>query len=247
MTAIQSWEVVEKFCNYRDAEEGPCNGWLRKPEGAMRCPHDGQEDCPNVDQTEARDRFLRLTGLGRRYRNATPEKLLGLHVSNGNREAAEGIAGYMAAMPGNLREGRGYMLLGTVGGGKTYALALTALAARKHLPEGVRFVFCPELFALLHGRDDASAGRREDLRTCGLLLLDDFGVEYVADWGMAQFQAFVEFRHANLLATCITSNLSAADLRGLAGFDRITSRWSESCDVYELASKVDLRRAEVPA
>jgi len=103
----------------------------------------------------------------------------------------------------------------------------------------VRFVFSPTLMSLLHERStDVDA-----LQRCGLLLLDDFGVEYAADWSLSRFQAFVEYRHANELATCITTNLSTGDLRALAGYERIVSRWRESCagHVYEI-NAADLRR-----
>lgn len=96
----------------------------------------------------------------------------------------------------------------------------------------------------LYARDPIA----DKLQYSKMLLLDDFGVEYASDWVMSRFQAFVEYRHANMLSTCITTNLSVADLSTLPGYERVISRWAESCgnDIYELPGR-DLRRAHPAA
>ncbi len=203
--------------------------------------------CPWVDDRAdyAQRTYLERVGFGPRYRRPSREKLFGKDRQWDAilEQAVSGIERFWDGCADALAEGRGFILCGTRGTGKTFALALTALVARQYT-NSVRFVFAPRLYDALYARDPIA----DKLQYSKMLLLDDFGVEYASDWVMSRFQAFVEYRHANMLSTCITTNLSVADLSTLPGYERVISRWAESCgnDIYELPGR-DLRRAHPAA
>ena len=133
------------------------------------------------------------------------------------------------------------MLLGQPGTGKTFALALIALAARRDRV-ATRYVYGPTLFSMLHNKE----AELKSIEVVPLLLLDDIGATYGTDWVLSNFNALVEARHGNRRATCIASNLTLAQLCSLPGYERAVSRWHETCAgrIVTLGEGVaDLRKA----
>jgi DNA replication protein DnaC len=205
-----------------------CQGLTQ--DGITPCP---AQVCPH---TAARDRrmnarYLARCGFGARYRTPDPARLFGGDARA--QSVANGLQQWWADLDVHVRDGRGFILSGPPGTGKTFALALTALAAREVTP--CAFVSSSMLFNALHEQDVAVS----EWRMAPLLLLDDFGVEYAADWAMSRFQEFVEYRHAHCRSTCVTTNLAVADLGKLAGFERIVSRWRETCSGHVWAVGID--------
>lgn len=226
------------YCDHRVYPEDPCNGWIQNDAGATgSCPNHETERCPQVDIAAVNERYLADCGFGRRYRRPDETRLFG--SSPKATAVAEGVRRYWSEIADAVAGGRGMLLMGNVGVGKTFALAATALRARGL--GTIRFVFCPTLMNLLHERSSDV----DQYQRCDLLLLDDFGVEYSADWSLSRFQAFVEYRHSNELATCVTTNLGVEAMRGLGGHERIVSRWVESCSEHTyVINAEDLRRSE---
>ena len=68
-------------------------------------------------------------------------------------------------------------------------------------------------------------------------MVDDFGADYSTEYHASSFNAIMEHRHGDELATCVASNLSLKALAGLEQFARSVDRWRETCgdDVYELS------------
>lgn len=209
------------------------NGWPCPREAAATCPFAQQRSA-----TASRD-YLRACGFGVAYQDPDPAKLLGRHVATSpqiERVAAD-LAAYWANLGANVAANQGMMLLGPAGTGKTYTLALTALAARGTGLD-VRCVFAPTLFDLIHEK----SGMVDVYEDCDLLLLDDFGVQYTADWVLSRFQSFVERRWSAQRPVCVTSNLTADRLKELAGYERFVSRVRQWCGERIWATgKTDLR------
>ena len=78
-------------------------------------------------------------------------------------------------------------------------------------------------------------------RKAKLLALDDLGSGYGTDWARAELAALIEHRHAEGLATIITSNLSLDELASAID-PRVASRIGEYGTVWVLAGR-DLRRS----
>jgi len=71
------------------------------------------------------------------------------------------------------------------------------------------------------------------INKCGLLILDDLGVEQLTVWAGAKLDAIIDYRYINELPLVVTTNLKSTQLE-----QRIASRLSEgvcvtmSCDDY---------------
>lgn len=220
------------FLDNPDVSE--CEGGWSVPEGWIPCSNHCSDRCPAVVNggrlEECLHDFLGKAGFGQRYHS--PEEGLLFGGNNLSAEIAEGIKEYWLNIGYYMKQGEGFLLCGPVGTGKTFSLALTAL--KTWWPkEDVKYIFAPRLFNLLHEKSD----KVEDYETCSLLLLDDFGAEYSTDWNTGQFASFMEYRHANMLSTCITSNNSVKDLAGHPLYTRVVDRWRETCKghIYELS------------
>lgn len=220
-----------------------CDGWNRNEDGMFPCPHYNKPTCqmPVSDEVLAsrRRQFLASVGFQRRYQDPQEDRLFGGVPAA--RDAIAGLRDYWANIKANLEASTGFMLFGGVGTGKTFALALTALAARD-TGTSVRYVYAPDLFCLLHDRSE----ELYDLERCDLLLLDDLGAEYISEWNMAGFISLTEHRYAAQTTTCVTSNMSPADLRGVPGMDRTVDRWRQSCSGYMFGLDFPSLRGEQP-
>jgi len=171
------------------------------------------------------ERFFERAGIPR---HAWSPQLEQVPESGNMREI---VAEYCETLPARIAQGHGLVLTGGVGIGKTSSLALIA----KALPVGplaVKFTTAANLFGKLHRRAQQS---REELvllediteAECSLLLLDDLCREYRSPFALSQFEEVMELRHAHRRATCVTTNVSAEDLRGVPEMERIFDRWRE--------------------
>ena len=216
-----------------------CSGWLHEVNGTFKCEHHGRGTCPQGDKDEARSQYLMEIGFGSRYAQPDLKKLFG-----GQKEAkaaAKNVTDFITNCKAHTDAGEGLMLLGQPGTGKTFALALIALAARRDRV-ATRYVYGPTLFSLLHNKDT----ELKSIEVVPLLLLDDIGATYGTDWVLSNFNALVEARHGNKRSTCIASNLTIAQLCSLPGYERAVSRWHETCAgrIVTLGEGVaDLRKA----
>ncbi len=197
-----------------------CTGWFDTRagnRGLMRttsialewlvpCPIDAIGECPWVQQRAAHRQQQRLAsiGFGRRTFGAQRELVPA--------SIAERLDIYCETISHRLAAGEGIIISGPPGNGKTHCLALIALAADC---KAVRYVTCADLFDRLHrDREVADA----EYRDCGLLLLDDLGTQYNAEWGLTGFLALMDYRYREMKSTCIATNLSAADVKGALGY-----------------------------
>lgn len=219
------------------ADKARCVGVSRF---GLTCP--AADGCPfSADRAAAGRRdYLRLCGFGPAYQDPDPARLLGRDIQRDS--SLDGVIAdledYWARIGEHIAGNHGMMLMGPPGTGKTFALALTALSARG-LGGDVRAVFAPRLFDLMHDKSDL-VNVYADAK---LLLLDDFGVQYTADWVISRFQSFVEHRWSQRLTTCVTTNLTWDRIETLAGYERFVSRLEQWCgDRMWVVGTKDLRK-----
>lgn len=182
--------------------------------------------------------FMEKSRIGKKYWSVIQERIIPLKIVNG----------YIESLGENIRDGKGMILSGGIGIGKTTILSYIAQKARlfgsyvgtkndddKFEPlmwEGkykIRFRSVSMIFSLIFGKKEIELS---DLETCDLLLLDDFGREYSAEFPVSIFEDFIESRYANMRATCVTTNLSIKQLRGLEKYARIIDRFAED-DLFQ--------------
>ena len=126
-----------------------------------------------------------------RFREAKPETV----------DAA--ISGPWLAHRGNV------IVFGSTGTGKTWT-AYAMLAAKDTM---VRSWLVLSVDAALefyrNGNERDMRGSRPE--TCGLLVLDDVGVDRLTEWGSGALDRLVNKRHEHMLPTWVTTNLDPSD------------------------------------
>ncbi len=137
------------------------------------------------------------------------------------------------------RGGSTLLIHGPVGTGKTHFAWATVreMLMRAHVPKpigGAPTVFARNLAALMaetrpSGPRDGE-GREftlEHASNCGVLILDDVGVERLTEWGSEQLTAIVMARYDRQLPTIVTTNATLDEFRNHVGTriaDRLTER-----------------------
>lgn len=145
-------------------------------------------------------------------------------------------AGITAAMKNYVKhfqkfksEGKGLLLYGTVGTGKTYHAACIANAL---IDEGysVRMTNFTRITNALFSAEDKNE-YIDALNKCSLLILDDLGVERNTDYMLEQVFNIVDARYRSGLPFIVTTNLSAQELKKTEDIKltRIYDRILERC------------------
>ena len=177
------------------------------------------------------------------------------------REGTEKAIDVAKAWVEDDRPGRGLLLVGPPGSGKT-ALMVAAIRARmdREMEERSREVDIAGLASReVYRRLWRPAFRvvpllLDDLRSsirfpdseaetdfrfvrddADLLVLDDLGKEKPTDWAAERIFALVEKRYGDMRSTCATTNL-ALDQLADNGYHALVSRLTETCDVVRMTA-----------
>lgn len=107
----------------------------------------------------------------------------------------------------------GLYLWGNTGSGKTY---MAAAIANRLVDRGIK-VYMDGVTALTNMLGDVYGGRREEaiyrIRSCDLLVIDDFGVERSTEFAQQQAYDLLEYRVETNKPMIVTSNIPAGQLR----------------------------------
>lgn len=128
-------------------------------------------------------------------------------------------------------QGLGLLFWGLPGNGKTFAAASIANAL---LEQWVK-VRMTTLGEVLNRLPTLNAEDKllylKDLKTCGLLILDDFGMERRTDYAREQIFSIIDGRYVSKRPLIVTTNLSLKDLKTPADVteQRIYDRVLEMC------------------
>ena len=137
---------------------------------------------------------------------------------------------YVDHWPEMYRENMGLLLWGPAGTGKTFAAACIANALTDREVK-VRLITLGEALLNLFGM--TGEGRiqyLEELTSCGLLILDDFGVERRTPYAREQVYEIVNRRYLSGLPMIVTTNLTLKELKDADRDDgRIHDRVLERC------------------
>lgn len=199
---------------------------IERPTGI---PSPSVSDASAID--EARAVRWREAGVPRRFQAVTWDAL------EQTREIGRCRA-YAAAVAARCREGRGLMLKGAVGTGKTTAACLIARAA---CDAGLRPLFLRSYrlvdeLAKFKTFSDRSAfdALEKRLQETDLLILDDFGLEVPDTWADAKVHGIIADRYDECRAVVLTTNLDAQAIRKRYE-DRIIDRLGATCETVVFA------------
>ena len=195
-----------------------CDGHVTFEEKLVACPL-SQTACPFLSGRDKQRRHRILSGLGFGARYLDPE------LERVPEDIREEVVGYLGNLGKALRQGRGLLVSGGVGAGKTSLLALVAYPAAC-AGFSVANWYAPALFDALHNREPGLYG---DTAIVDLLCIDDFGVQYAGEWGASRFDALMEERYCQRKAVCVTTNATLENLGKSGQWARAVDRWREMC------------------
>lgn len=136
---------------------------------------------------------------------------------------------------------KGLMMFGSVGTGKTYASNCVA----NYLMEHNKTVLVMNLGLYINKLQREWAEAEKDVlqyvRSCDLLVIDDFGVEKTSEFVIDKTFALIDARYRTEKPVIITTNLNIEDINKKFG-SRIGDRISEMC--FQLAVVGESKRAK---
>lgn len=189
---------------------------------------------------EARDRdiaerqeqirgLFRQSGIGQRHRDASFQTFV---CTPANAVVVEVCERFVRTFPCT---GRGLTLSGPPGTGKTH---LGVAITRALIDRGVAAVIVnvPRLLLTFRGTFHGDQPQRFEqmldlLCHCDHVLLDDLGRERTTEWVQETLYLVINARYEDCLATSVTTNLTADELRRRLG-ESILDRLAETNDAY---------------
>lgn len=149
---------------------------------------------------------------------------------NGSTPQLEYARRYVEHWPEMRKENMGLLFWGPAGTGKTFAAACIANALVER-EVGVRLITLGEALLNLYGMSgEERIGYLEVLTTCGLLILDDFGVERRTPYAREQVYEIINRRYLSGRPMIVTTNLTLEELKHADRDDeRIHDRVLERC------------------
>lgn len=184
-------------------------------------------------------RDIKRCGIGDRYFYKTFSN----YDKKVNLVAVNECLAYCRNFISNKKEGKGLMLTGTVGTGKTHLLAsIVDYLARLYKCKFTRLliIYFTSTGLLSEIKNSYENKTSEDLinkiKNCTLLIIDDFGAEKTTDWVLETYFEIIDYRYANLNPVIIATNLTAAEIKEKLS-ERIMSRIYECCKGIKLTGK----------
>ena len=147
-----------------------------------------------------------------------------------NEKISNAMKNYVKNFPDFKKDGKGLLLYGTVGTGKSYFAACIANAL---IDEGYNVLmtnFTRVLTILSDNKTDKQA-YIDGMNRYTLLIIDDLGAERSTDYAKEQVFGLIDARYRSGLPFVITTNLTAEELRKPQdiGYTRIYDRILERC------------------
>lgn len=159
---------------------------------------------------------LEQYGIKGRYNDMTFDRLKALGAPVEDREVYNQAYKYGAHIRDHITNGRGLILLGPVGTGKT-SIAVSIL--RRAIEQGYNgyiismISLLDTLQTLIKGPAEHYIKFENRIRNIPLLVLDDFGAEYSNAWVANKVESIISDRVGDRKSTIITTNLTVAQIK----------------------------------
>lgn len=149
----------------------------------------------------------------------------------GNRKVIRVAKNYVEKFPEMKREGKGLLLYGTVGTGKTFAGACIANALIEKNYRCLVTNFSRIINTLQETPFDRKQRYLDSLNNFSLIVIDDLGVERDTDYMAENVQNIIDARYRAGLPLIVTTNLTPDQLRAPSKLnrERTYSRLFEMC------------------
>lgn len=153
-----------------------------------------------------------------------------------NAKLSEAMQNYVKNFTDFRKDGKGLLLYGTVGTGKTY---FAACIANSLIDEGYNVLMTnfARLTNQIQGMYDGKQEFIDSLNKYTLLIIDDLGAERKSDFMQEQVFNIIDSRYRSGLPFIITTNLTAEEIKKPQdiGYSRIYDRILERCFPVEVA------------
>ena len=155
-----------------------------------------------------------------------------------NPKLSDAMRRYADQFPEFKKDGKGLLLYGTVGTGKTY---YAACIANKLLDDGYSCLMTnfSRLTNTIQGMYDGKQEYIDSLNKYSLLVLDDLGAERKSEFMQEQVFCIIDARYRAGLPFIITTNLTAEEIKKPQdiGYSRIYDRILERCFPIEVSGQ----------
>lgn len=218
-------------------------GWHECPDCAERDPQDEEVWCRYCDGRVGHN-YHSSGGLARwhRFTNASLGNLRWDWYPTHIRRL---VQGYAEGLETHLHDGRGLILAGGVGCGKTHMAVGMGMLALGLGYKAYATTFGQLLHDIRATWSDHNRGDEDWLLTfveeVDLLILDDLGMEQTTAWALDRLAHVVNLRYSGGRAVLVTSNLAPEELCDNWGLP-VLSRLYHACQAISFVGAPDLRR-----